>query len=187
MDIVFATRNPGKAREVAQLLDGRRVLTLDDIGFSDAVDETGDTFRANALLKARAVPFDGIVLADDSGLVIDALDGRPGVRSARFLGDVSYTVKNLHILERLAEVPEGLRSARFVCVMACRFPDGRTVTVEGILEGRIAFQPAGDNGFGYDPIFCPAGSEQTLAQLSLAEKNALSHRFRAVAQLKKFL
>ena len=195
MEYILATHNPGKAREFAAMFadKGLKLHTLSDVGFHAEIPEDGATFEANALIKATAVR-DWLaqnagpalpVLADDSGLVVDALDGRPGVHSARFMGDAPQAEKNLALLAQLAGVPAEQRTARFVCVLACAWPDGRTHTTCGTLEGRIALQPEGEEGFGYDPIFWLPAQGRTLAQLSSTEKNQISHRRAALAQFLK--
>jgi len=194
MNFILATTNQGKAREVNSLF-GKSYLvkTLADIGFNDEIVEDGATFAENAVIKANTIHNhlsrthlneNLYVLADDSGLVIDALNGEPGVHSARWLGvDTPYNIKNNKVIEMLADVPEQKRTARFVCAIACAHPDGQIQTVEGVLEGRIAFKAAGDNGFGYDPIFFVPNQNCTLAQLNTEEKNRISHRAQALQQL----
>jgi len=141
------------------------------------------TFAENALLKAAAVmEATGLpALADDSGLEVDYLGRQPGVYSARFLGeDTPYTVKNRHIIDLLAKAPEDRRTARFVCVVAAAFPDGRRLTAQGVIEGVIAYEPSGENGFGYDPIFYLPAEGMTSAELPSVRKNAISHRGQAL-------
>lgn len=190
MDFILATTNRGKAIEVLELLGVQHtVRTLADVGFCEEIAEYGVTFAENAAIKAKAVRevvtsgFD-YILADDSGLVIDALDGKPGVYSARWLGtDTPYDVKNQMVIEMLKDVPEVKRTARFVCAMACINIENQMLSAEGVLEGRIATEPAGNNGFGYDPIFYLPGKGCTLAQLGLEEKNCISHRSLAFRNL----
>ena len=151
--IVFATSNAGKMREIREILKdlGAEILSMKEAGVDVDIVEDGDTFAANALIKAKAVweKTGGIVLADDSGLVIDALNGEPGVYSARYMGEkTSYEIKNWNLIHRLDGVPEEKRTARFVCVIAAVLPDGRTLTAEGTMEGVIAHEPAGAGGFG---------------------------------------
>ncbi|MDY5782607.1 MAG: non-canonical purine NTP pyrophosphatase, partial [Gemmiger sp.] len=146
--IVFATSNAGKMREIREILKdlGAEILSMKEAGVDVDIVEDGDTFAANALIKAKAVweKTGGIVLADDSGLVIDALNGEPGVYSARYMGEkTSYEIKNWNLIHRLDGVPEEKRTARFVCVIAGVLPDGRVVTTRGTMEGHIAHEPAG--------------------------------------------
>ncbi|MGH8934363.1 MAG: RdgB/HAM1 family non-canonical purine NTP pyrophosphatase [Egibacteraceae bacterium] len=185
MKIILATRNEGKLAELRRIL-GQIPLDLEvelssaaDMGLEE-VEETGETFEENALIKARsAVAAAGLpALADDSGLVVDGLEGMPGVRSARFAGPVADDEANLRLLlERLLGMPG--RSARFVCVAALVAPDGREWTAEGVLDGHIVDEPRGEGGFGYDPVFQPVGELRTTAEMSGEEKNAISHRGRA--------
>ena len=156
--IVFATGNEGKMREVRLILQdlGFPVLSMKEAGVSLDIEENGTTFAENAMIKARAVweKTGGIVLADDSGLVVDYLGGEPGVYSARYLGeDTSYEIKNQAIIDRLADAKEEERTARFVSAIAAVLPDGSELVTEGTVEGLIAHEPAGNGGFGYDPIF----------------------------------
>jgi XTP/dITP diphosphohydrolase len=179
--IVLATRNPGKVAELHRILAGLGVELFDarDVELPD-VEETGSTFRDNALLKARSgVAACGLpCLADDSGLVVDALDGAPGVRSARYAGRQGDDEANLRrVLTELRDRPD--RTARFVCVAALAAPDGREWTADGVLDGHLIDQPRGTGGFGYDPIFVPTGEHRTTAELSPDEKDAISHRGRA--------
>lgn len=190
MTICVATSNPGKAREFARLLPASvRVVTLADVG-GTSPDEDGDTFRANALLKARAAaPLADAALADDSGLVVDALDGAPGVYSARYGGDGLNDADRVQLLLRnMASVPADARTARFVSAAAFVSSDV-TIVVEGSVEGTIGYEPRGTHGFGYDPIFIVADADagaangQTMAELKLEVKNAISHRGRAYRAL----
>lgn len=192
MQLFIATTNTGKLREYQRLLSDLPVTlrALTDLPHSlPEVAETGATFEANALLKAHAysAQLGQAVLADDSGLMVDALDGAPNVHSARYAPTAE--ARNAKLLAALADVPLEQRTARFVCVAAVvvPLPDGAlTVTAEGRLEGYIAFEERGNNGFGYDPIFClPDG--RTVAELAPAEKDAISHRGRAISKLKPFL
>lgn len=188
MEIALASANQGKRREIEALLApmGISVRTAAELGFTEDVPETGDTFAANALIKALAVAraLGRPALADDSGLAVEALGGAPGVLSARYAGPgATDAERNAKLLAELKGVPPERRGAAFVCVMACARPDGATLTAEGRLEGRIALAPAGDNGFGYDPVFELPGRGVTVAMLNAAEKNAISHRGRALAAL----
>jgi XTP/dITP diphosphohydrolase len=190
--VVLASGNRGKLRELAALLEplGHELISQDELGV-ESPPETGDTFVANALIKARhAANATGLAaLADDSGIEVDALDGRPGVRSARFAGDDATDEQNLvKLLSEMKGVPEERRTARFQCVIA--FVHGiDEVVARGTWEGRITEAPQGRHGFGYDPVFIPAGLKVTSAELDPAEKNRRSHRALAlhalVAKLKK--
>jgi XTP/dITP diphosphohydrolase len=187
VQIILASNNVKKAREMRSLLpDHFEILTADEAEI-EMPEETGETFEENALLKARAaVQQRGLLsVADDSGLEIDALDGRPGVRSARFAADhgrpESDEENNRLALELLADVPASERTARFVSAIAIVSPDVDEVVVRGTVEGSIGFEPVGQNGFGYDPLFIPTGERRSMAELSNEEKNAISHRGRAFA------
>lgn len=189
MKLVLASANAGKQREFAALLAplGIELLLQSALGI-DSVAETGTTFEANALLKARhaAGQAGRPALADDSGLVVDALDGRPGVWSARFAGaDATDADNNAQLLAQLAAVPRERRGARFRCILALvrNADDARPLIASGSWEGSIALRAAGDGGFGYDPLFIPAGHQVSAAELPAAQKNALSHRARALAAL----
>jgi XTP/dITP diphosphohydrolase len=184
--LVLATHNAGKVAELRRILDGLDVelLGADDVDLPD-VEETGETFVDNALLKARAgVAACGLAcISDDSGLVVDALDGAPGVRSARYAGRHGDDEANLRlVLERMRGRTD--RTARFVCVAALVAPDGREWTEEGVLEGTLIEAPRGSGGFGYDPIFVPAGSQRTTAEMRPEDKDAISHRGRAFRALR---
>lgn len=194
--IVFATGNAGKLKEIRLILEdlGREIVTMTEAGFRGEIVEDGTTFKENAEIKARAVweVTGGIVLADDSGLVIDYLNGEPGVYSARYLGeDTSYSVKNKNLIERLAGAEGRERSARFMCNIAAVLPDGRVLHTEAAMEGLIAMEPAGSGGFGYDPILYLPEYQKTSAELTIEEKNKISHRGKALelmkAELKKAL
>jgi XTP/dITP diphosphohydrolase len=192
--VVVATRNPGKVAELRRILAPYDVDLLDIEEFPDVADvaETGDTFAANALLKAHAVAeATGIVaVADDSGLAVDALNGMPGIFSARWSGRHGDDEANLRlVLAQLSDVPDERRGAAFVCAAAAATPDGRELVVEGRLTGSLIRHPRGSNGFGYDPVFVPDGGDgggRTTAELSAADKDAISHRgqaFRGLAPL----
>lgn len=195
----MATNNPGKAREIGALFAFGELLSLADFGLHFTPREDGKTFAENATQKAtetlaflKASGVEGLekylVLADDSGLVIDALGGEPGVDSALYLGvDTPYDIRNAHIINRLKDVPDDKRLARFVCVAACVLPGGEVITCTATLEGCIAHQPTGNNGFGYDPIFWLPKRGLTLAQLSIEEKNAISHRGKAMRKMARKL
>ena len=186
--LLLATRNPGKLREFQALLPEYRVEGLADYPDLPSWEERGDTFEENATEKARIVGrhTGQPALADDSGLEVEALGGEPGVHSARFAGADADDAANVRrLLERLRGRAD--RRARFRCVLVLILPDGRTFSAEGRLEGRIAREPQGDSGFGYDPIFVPQGYRRTLAQLGPDIKNRLSHRARAVEELRPVL
>jgi XTP/dITP diphosphohydrolase len=184
-NLLVATTNPGKLNEFRQLMADLPVdwLSLKDVGLDQMeVEETGDTFAANALLKAEAYcAASGLpTLADDSGIVVDALDGAPGVQSARYAP--TSEERNAKLIKALENVPTERRTARFVCVIALVMPDRLTVMAEGRVEGRVGTEPRGANGFGYDPIFV-LDDGRTTAELLPAEKNTISHRGRALARL----
>ena len=190
--IIFATGNQGKMREIKQIMADMEVevVSMKEAGICIDIEENGNTFEENALIKARAIANEAktIVLADDSGLEIDFLDKAPGVLSARYMGeDTPYEVKNAHILELLKDVQGKERSARFVCSIAAVFPDGREFTTYATIEGEIAHKSAGENGFGYDPIFFVPEFDKTTAQLSAEEKNKISHRGKALTKMKEIL
>ena len=187
--IVFATGNEGKMREVRLILQdlGFPVLSMKEAGVSLDIEENGTTFAENAMIKARAVweKTGGIVLADDSGLVVDYLGGEPGVYSARYLGeDTSYEIKNQAIIDRLADAKEEERPARFVSAIAAVLPDGSELVTEGTVEGLIAHEPAGNGGFGYDPIFYLPKYGVTSAEIPIEKKNEISHRGKALEAMK---
>ncbi|WP_461209316.1 XTP/dITP diphosphatase [Desulfocurvus sp. DL9XJH121] len=186
--VVLATRNKGKIAELSALLEGRglEVRGLDDFPQIGEIEETGETFEENALLKARAVmEATGLVaVADDSGLEVDALGGAPGVYSARYGGpDHDDAKNNAKLLDALRDVPDAQRTARFRCVMAALAPGGETLSASGAWEGSIARAPKGDNGFGYDPLFVDSLSGRRSAELTREEKNARSHRGKALRVL----
>lgn len=187
MKFVLASANPSKIAEMRQIMApmGIEILSKADAGADIEVEETGTSFAENALLKARTIcAAAGLpAIADDSGLVVDALDGRPGVYSARYAGAHASDAERIaKLLAEMARVRSENRSARFVSVIACVFPDGGEITAEGVCEGTIALTPQGEGGFGYDPIFAvPDCGGRTFAQISAAEKNKISHRGRALA------
>ena len=190
--IIFATSNQGKMREVRSILEepGVVVLSMAEAGIHMEVEENGSSFLENAIIKARTIgqALGEIVLADDSGLEVDALGKEPGVYSSRYLGeDTPYAVKNRQIIERLRDVPEAERTARFVCVIAAVLPDGETITRRGTIEGKIGYEARGENGFGYDPIFYLPDMSKTTAELPPEEKNAVSHRGKALRAMKEAL
>ena len=185
MKVVLATANPDKAQELAGLLEGFDVVPR-PAGLPDVVEDA-DTLEGNARLKAVAVAeaTGELAVADDTGLEVDALGGRPGVFAARYAGaDATYADHVAKLLEELAGVPAPARTARFRTVALARFPDGREIVAEGTVDGTIAEAPAGEDGFGYDPVFVPAGGDgRTFAQMTRAEKAAVSHRGRALRAL----
>lgn len=190
--IVFATSNEGKMREIREILKDLEceVLSLKEAGVQVDIVEDGDTFEANAVIKAKTVweKTGGIVLADDSGLEIDALNGEPGVYSARYMGEeTSYEIKNWNLIHRLDGVPEEKRTARFVAAIAAVLPDGRVVTTRGTMEGVIANEPAGAGGFGYDPILMLKEYGKTSAEITMEQKNEISHRGKGLRAMKEVL
>lgn len=190
--IIFATGNEGKMKEVRMILRDLEVpvVSMKEAGVSAEIDENGKSFEENAVIKARAImeQTGETVLADDSGLEIDYLDGAPGIYSARYMGeDTSYDIKNNAILEQLANVPDEKRTARFVCVIACAMPDGTILTSRGTMEGIIAHEIRGENGFGYDPVFYLPDCCCTSAELSPDQKNDLSHRGKALRVMRELL
>ena len=190
--IIFATGNKGKMKEVRMILEdlGLPVLSLKDAGITADVEENGTTFEENAQIKAKAIMemTGALVLADDSGLEVDALDKEPGIYSARYMGhDTSYHIKNQNIIDRLEGKVGEERSARFVCAIAAAFPDGRVLITRGTMEGQIGYEEKGKNGFGYDPIFYLPEYQCYSAELSLEEKNELSHRGKALRLMKERL
>ena len=171
---------------------GAEICSMKEAGIALDIVEDGATFEENAVIKAKAVSAAAgqgeIVLADDSGLEIDYLGGEPGVYSARYAGeDTPYTIKNQMLLDRLAGVPKEQRTARFVCAIAAALPDGQVLVTKGTIEGYIGFAPAGENGFGYDPILYLPQFGKTSAELSMEEKNKISHRGKALEAVKKEL
>ena len=190
--IIFATGNQGKMKEIRLILAdlGMEILSLKDAGIEIEIQEDGKTFEENAVIKAREVmrATGALVLADDSGLEIDYLNGEPGVYSARYLGeDTSYRIKNQNLIDRLEGVPDEQRTARFVCVIAAAFPDGRIITARGAIEGIIGYEERGEGGFGYDPIFWLPEYGCSTAELTMEKKNELSHRGKALREMKNEL
>ena len=186
--LVIATRNPGKIREILEICADWPVewVTHETAAWPD-VEETGDGYLDNALLKARAAANSvGLpAVADDSGIEVDALSGGPGPRSARFAGENASDEENLRLLlERIREAPAELRTARYRCVAACAWPDNGEVWAEETCEGVLIAEPRGTGGFGYDPMFVPAGYGNTMAELTSAEKHRISHRGKAFRSLK---
>lgn len=187
--IIFATGNSGKMKEIREILSDLNVevVSMKEAGITADIVEDGSTFEENAVIKARAIMeiTNEIVLADDSGLEIDYLNKEPGIYSARYMGeDTSYHIKNAKLIERLEGVPDEKRTARFVCAIAAAFPDGSVKTVRAAMEGRIGYKESGENGFGYDPIFYLPEYGCTSAEISMEEKNKISHRGKALRAIK---
>ncbi len=190
--IIFATGNQGKLKEIKVILEepGMEIVSMKEEGIDVPIDEDGTTFEENAIIKATTIAKETkeIVLADDSGLEIDYLNKEPGVYSARYAGeDTPYSIKNQMLLERLEGVLKEERTARFVCVIAAALPNGEVITTRGTIEGYIGYEPAGENGFGYDPIFYVDEYNCSTAQLSMELKNELSHRGKALRAMKEKL
>lgn len=201
--IIFATGNKEKMKEIRQIMEGTsvEVLSMKEAGLFCEVEENGTTFLENAGIKAEAIAeilkaqcdkekkeCRDIVLADDSGLEIDALNKEPGVYSARYMGeDTSYHEKNRNLIERLSGVSQEERTARFVCAIAAVLPDGRMIDTQECIEGYIGYEEIGENGFGYDPIFYVPRFQCTTAQLSMEQKNEISHRGKALRAMKEKL
>lgn len=198
MKIVLASRNRKKIAELKAILSQHfadlEILSLDDVGIFDEIEENGNSFAENALIKARVAATSGLIgVGDDSGLVVDALDGEPGIYSARYAAQCGYAgehndeANNTVLLQRLSGVSGPQRSAAFVSTIACVFPDGRELVVKGDVKGKILEAYQGNGGFGYDPLFYYEPLQKTFAQLSADEKNAISHRGRAVENLAEAL
>lgn len=209
--IIFATGNAGKMKEIRQILSDPElsVYAMKEFGLNPEINENGKSFAENAVIKAQTVasayrekyrnadrqkqqtmpdPAETIVMADDSGLVIDYLNGEPGIYSARYLGeDTSYHIKNANLISRLEGVPEEERTARFVCAIAAVLPDDTLLETDGTIEGQIGYEERGANGFGYDPIFWLPGRGCTTAELNPDEKDAVSHRGNALRKMKTLL
>lgn len=197
--IIFATGNKNKMEEIRMILSdlGVEILSQKEAGIDADVVEDGATFEENALIKAteiakiaRSMPqyADAVVMADDSGLEIDYLNKEPGIYSARYMGEnTSYDIKNTELLRRLEGVPDEKRTARFVCAIAAAYPNGDTEVVRGTMEGIIGYKIAGENGFGYDPIFYLPEYQCTSAELAPEKKNELSHRGEGLRKMRKIL
>ena len=191
--IIFATGNENKMKEIRMILSdlGMPILSMKEAGICVDVVEDGTTFEENALIKATEIAKNVqncIVLADDSGLEIDYLNKEPGIYSARYAGEnTSYDIKNNLLLSRLEGVPDEKRTARFVCAIAAAFPDGTTEVVRGTIEGRIGYEIAGENGFGYDPIFYVPEYGCTTAEMNPEQKNELSHRGKALRAMREIM
>ena len=196
--IIFATGNAGKMREIRAILGdmGMEILSMKEAGIEADIVEDGTTFEENAVIKAKAVAKllkesaevahgSAVVLADDSGMEIDYLNGEPGIYSARYLGeDTPFSVKIRNLIERLNGVSDEKRTARFVCAIAAVWPEGEVTVTRGVVEGRIDYVEKGDNGFGYDPIFYVPEYGCTMAQLTDEQKNQISHRGKALEAMK---
>ncbi len=201
MRIVFATGNKDKMREIRDILGnlGLEILSMKEAGIEGDIEENGTTFSENSMIKAESVAKllkgqdpeaakESIILADDSGLEVDYLGGEPGIYSARYMGrDTSYTEKNTAIIAKLDGVPDDRRTARFVCAISAVLPNGKKLGTLGTMEGRIGYEIAGQNGFGYDPIFFLPEYGKTSAEISAEEKNAISHRGKALREMEKAL
>ena len=190
--IIFATGNKDKMREIREIMADCdvEILSMKEAGIEVDVEENGETFEENALIKAKAIAnkTDAIVLADDSGLEVDYLNKEPGVYSARYMGeDTSYKIKNQSIIDRLDGVEKEKRTARFVCAIAAVLPNKETCVCRETMEGYIGWEASGENGFGYDPIFYPFGYDCSSAALSREEKNKISHRGKALRAMKALL
>ncbi len=190
--ILFATSNEGKMREIRMIMADLDIelYSLKDLDIHVDIDENGKTFEENAVIKAKALRSftDAIILADDSGLEIDYINKEPGIYSARYMGeDTSYDEKNANLIKRLANAKDDERSARFVCAIAALLPDGQLLITRETMEGRIAYEPAGENGFGYDPILYLPEYGMTSAQISPEEKNKISHRGKALRAMREAL
>ena len=190
--VIIATKNDGKIAEIKRILGlpGLELVTYRDLREWPEVEEHGESFFENALIKARALVdrFGMAAIADDSGLEVDALGGAPGVRSARYAGDrADDRANNEKLLRELVELDFSRRTARFRCVAVYADPEGRVLKAEGAVEGRIGFEPRGEGGFGYDPLFIPYGYDKTLAELGPEIKDKISHRARAFGRLKSEL
>ncbi len=195
--LIFATGNKDKMREIRMILEGLpyEIYSMKEAGINPDIVEDGKSFAENALIKARAVAEcvkqageNVVVLADDSGLEIDALNKEPGIYSARYMGeDTSYHIKNNNLIERLEGVPDEKRTARFVCAVAAVFSDGREEVREATMEGRIGYEEKGENGFGYDPILYIPEFGCMSAELAPEQKNAISHRGKALRMMRECL
>lgn len=195
--IIFATGNADKMREIRMIMAdlGMEILSMKEAGITAEIVEDGKTFEENAMIKAKTIAEElkkrgeqVIVLADDSGLEIDYLNKEPGIYSARYMGeDTSYTIKNANLIQRLEGVPDEKRTARFVCAIAAALSDGRSFVVRATIEGRIGYEEKGENGFGYDPIFYLPEYGMYSAELAPEEKNRISHRGKALQEMKRIL
>lgn len=187
MEMIFATKNKGKMKEIIEIMAGMDILSMEEAGIDIDVVEDGETFEENAIKKAvEIMKISGkIALADDSGLEVDYLDKAPGVYSARYMGEkTSYDIKNKKIIELLEGVPEEKRTARFVSVIAAALPSGRKICTKGTIEGIIGYEQKGENGFGYDPIFYVPEYGMTTSEMTIELKNKVSHRGKALELMK---
>lgn len=189
--LLFATGNQGKVNEIRQILgDEYEVYSMKELNVNVDIVEDGKTFEENAIIKAKAVmeATGEMTLADDSGFEVDCLNREPGIYSARYMGeDTPYDIKNAELIRRCEGVPDRERNARFVCVIACAYPDGTVDTATGIIEGKIAHEPKGEHGFGYDPIFYLPERGCTTAEMLPEEKNKISHRGIAIRKMAEIL
>lgn len=190
--LIFATGNQNKVKEIKMILADTdyEIISLKEAGIDADIEENGSSFEENAIIKAKAIcrMTGELVLADDSGLEVDYLNKEPGIYSARYEGvDTPYSIKNQRIMDRLSGVPDEERTARFVCAIAAAFPDGRVITRIAAMEGRIGYEQKGENGFGYDPIFFLPEYGCTSAELSPEDKNAISHRGKALRMMRDVL
>ncbi|MGI6562377.1 MAG: XTP/dITP diphosphatase [Clostridia bacterium] len=186
--VIVATKNKGKLREIKRILEDFEfdVISMEEAGIEDTIEETGHTFDENAFIKAMHIhkKTGKTVIADDSGLEVEALSGAPGIYSARYAGeDANDKKNNQKLLEELKDIPKEKRDARFVCAIAVVMEDGQSFIVRGTVEGFIGFEPKGENGFGYDPLFVLPQYEKTMAQLTSEEKNKISHRGKALLKM----
>lgn len=185
--IVFASGNYNKLKEVQSILNDYEVILAKDLGFTEEIEETGSTFYENALIKAKTVSLalNLPALADDSGLCVESLNGRPGIFSARYSIEGTCKSNNLKLLKELKGVKN--RKAKFVCTLVYYTPSGKIISADGVIEGKILEKERGENGFGYDPLFYSIEYKKSLAEISMEEKNTISHRFRALKKLKEKL
>lgn len=186
--VIVATKNKGKLKEIKEILRefDFEILSMEEAGVSEDIEETGQTFEENAIIKATGIQklTGAMVIADDSGLEVDALNGAPGIFSARYSGEHANDLKNNQkLLDELKEVPDRDRTARFVCAIAVALGENKVFTVRGTVDGVIGHAPAGENGFGYDPLFYLAQYGKTMAQLTPEEKNKISHRGMALVKM----
>lgn len=191
-NLIVATSNKGKLNEIREVLSemNLNIISMRDAGYFDEIEENGRTFEENALIKVRAVHklTGGYVIGDDSGLEVDYLNGMPGVFSSRFAGEnATDEDRNRKLVRLLDGVPDEMRTARFVCVIAVMLPDENTIIAKGVCEGKIGFSMVGEKGFGYDPLFIVGNLKKTMAQLDMKEKNSLSHRGKALEEIRRKL
>lgn len=195
--IIFATGNAGKMREIKEIMKDIpiEVISMKDAKMVSNAEENGTTFEKNAFIKAEEIAticrekkYNDIVIADDSGLEIDVLNKEPGIYSARYMGeDTPYHEKNMNLISRLEGIPDEKRTARFVCAIACILPDGTRISTRATIEGRIGYEEKGEGGFGYDPIFYVPEYNCSTAELTMEQKNKISHRGKALQQMKEQL